>query len=367
MVVPASDSPTTFGMAKRVKRRYAVGNGPVRVGAIGYGGAFNMGKTHLTECRRGGMVPTAVCEPDEQRRAQAEVDFPGIATFASLDELLKADAADLLLNITPHDLHYPLARQCLMAGKHVVNEKPFVITTAEADKLIALAEKRKLLLSTYHNRHWDGWILRAIREIVEKQTIGRVHRIEAHMGSYQAPRDWWRSRKSVSGGILYDWGVHLLEYCFQILPGEMVEVSGFKAEGHWPSVAKKIDYRDDHVEDEAFAVIRFDDGALVNLSISHVRSDGLPDFLTFVGDRGSYGINWSGWTHRKTGRNGKIKETTGKHPKSQGHKFYANVARALAGEEDLIITPQWARRPIHAIDLAVRSAEQNKTLKTKYG
>ncbi|MEM6315001.1 MAG: Gfo/Idh/MocA family oxidoreductase, partial [Planctomycetota bacterium] len=342
----------TKGKTKpRKPKKYAIGKGEVRVGVIGYGGAFNMGRQHLTQCRKAGMVPTAVCDPDPERRTQAEADFPGIATYDSVDRMLADDGADLIINITPHNLHFKLARQCLKAGKHVVNEKPFVLTTADADKLIKIADDGKLLLSTYHNRHWDGRILRGVREIVEKQTIGRIHRIDMHMGGHDAPRDWWRSRKSVSGGILYDWGVHLLEYAFQLMPGKLTEVSGFKREGYWSQHTKTPGLADDHIEDEAHAVLRFDDGAMIHLSISHLRSDPPANVIEVVGERGSYGMHWENWQLRKVGRGGKIKETTGKHPRAQGHRFYENVAAALAGKEPLIITPEWARRPIHAIDL----------------
>ena len=84
--------------------------------------------------------------------------------------------------------------------------------------------------------------------------------------------------------------------------------------------------------------------------------------------KGSYAITWDGWTTRKPNRKGEIIEKTGKHPKSDGGKiFYQNIADHLTGKADLVITPEWARRPIHVLDLAVKSAAQNKTLKAKYG
>ena len=87
-------------------------------------------------------------------------------------------------------------------------------------QLIKEAKKQRLALSTYHNRHWDGCILKAVDEIREKKVIGDVVRIEAHMGGFGKPGDWWRTSKSISGGIMYDWGVHLLEYSLQILGGD---------------------------------------------------------------------------------------------------------------------------------------------------
>ncbi|MEM9884047.1 MAG: Gfo/Idh/MocA family oxidoreductase, partial [Planctomycetota bacterium] len=151
----------------------------VKVGVIGYGGAFNMGRSHMSQMKRAGMRPFAVCELDPARLKVAEEDFPGVETYDSLDAMLKRSDVNLLVHITPHHLHYPLAAKCVRAGKHVVTEKPFVVTTSQADRLIRLAEDRGVMVSTYHNRHWDGWIVRAVREVVDKGIIGDVFRVEA--------------------------------------------------------------------------------------------------------------------------------------------------------------------------------------------
>ncbi|MEM6853083.1 MAG: Gfo/Idh/MocA family oxidoreductase [Planctomycetota bacterium] len=341
----------------------------IKVGVIGYGGAFNMGQQHLAQMKKAGMTPFAVCELDPDRLKVAEDDFPGIETYTSLDTMLRRSDVNLLVHITPHDLHYPLAMKCVKAGKHVVTEKPFVLGTTQADKLIAAAKQNKVMVSTYHNRHWDGWIVRAVREIVEKQAIGKVFKIDAVMGGYEMPKPWWRTSKSISGGVLYDWGVHLLEYCLQVVPSTVTEVSGFAQEGFWEAQSPQdFPWRGDMNEDDATAVVRFADGTFINLSISQLRTKYEPNFLTFHGTKGSYAITWNGWTTRKPNRKGEIIEKTGKHPKSDGGKiFYQNIADHLTGKADLVITPEWARRPIHVLDLAVKSAAQNKTLKAKYG
>ncbi|HOL67474.1 MAG TPA: Gfo/Idh/MocA family oxidoreductase, partial [bacterium] len=206
----------------------------IKVGAIGYGGAFRMGKYHLDLCARAGMTPTAVTDIDPSRLEEARKDFPGIETYSSVGEMLRKSAVTLVVIITPHNTHARLALQCLKAGRHVVTEKPMAITTAECDAMIAAARSRKLLLSTFHNRHWDGCILEAVKRI-KAGTIGDVFRIEAHMGSYGQPKDWWRSSRTFSGGILYDWGVHLLEYSMQIIESEIVEVTGLDKTGYWAS------------------------------------------------------------------------------------------------------------------------------------
>ena len=340
----------------------------IKVGVVGYGGAFNMGKKHLEEMQRAGMKPVAVTEIDPERLTVATTDFPGIGTFPSLDAMLDGSDVDLIVLITPHDTHFPLAKQCVDAGRSVVTEKPFVLTTDECDRLIAAAKERDVLVSTYHNRHWDGWILRALERIHEDKALGEVYKVEAHMGGYDLPKNWWRSNKTTSGGILYDWGVHLLEYSLQVVKSDVVEVSGFAKTGYWASLADDTHrWKQDPNEDEATAVVRFASGAFVNLSISQLRSDPRPWFIAFYGTKGSYEIAWQGWTERLAGEDGKLAETKGEHPEGEGWRFYQNIADALTGKADLVITPQWARRPIHILDLADQSARQNKTLVAKYG
>lgn len=340
----------------------------IKVGVVGYGGAFNMGKQHLKQMQKAGMKPFAVCEIDPKRLEVATEDFPGIETYGALDEMLRKSDVDVLVHITPHNLHYTLASKCVRAGKHVVTEKPFVITTSEADRLIRQAEKHDVMVTTYHNRHWDGWIMRAYREIVEKGVIGDVYKAELHMGDYSMPKDWWRTSKSISGGVLYDWGVHLLEYALQVIPSEVTEVSGFAVNGYWADKApKKWLWKKDCNEDHATAVVRFANGAFINLSVGQLESN-LPEHkVGFYGTKGCYLINWDRWVTKIANAKGELKEKTGNNPKSRGDLFYKNVAQYLCGQEDLVITPQWARRPIHILDLADRSAKQNKTLKAKYG
>lgn len=333
----------------------------IKVGAVGYGGAFNMGKAHLSEMQKAGMTPIAVAELDRSRLDVARADFPGIETYNSVDEMLEKSSVNLLAIITPHNTHAELALKCLKAGRHVVCEKPFAITTAECDAMIAAAKKGGLLLSTYHNRHWDGWIMRAVKE-VKAGTIGEVYKVEAHMGGWGKPGDWWRTSKSISGGILYDWGVHLLEYSLQIIDSDIVEVAGYAKTGFWASQTK---WKKDTNEDEGFAVVRFANGVWLTLNISNLDSNPRRGFLEITGTKGSYFIDWGGW-EVTTHKDGVTVVEKGRHPESEGWRFYQNIADHLTKGTPLVITPEWARRPIHILDLACQSAKKGVALKAKY-
>ena len=334
----------------------------IKVGVIGYGGAFNMGRMHLQDMQKAGMTPRAVAEPDAARLAVAAQEFPGIETYASVDEMLEKSDVNLIVLITPHNTHAPLALKCLQAGRHVVCEKPFAITTKECDAMIAAAKKAGVMVSTFHNRHWDGSIMKAL-EVVKSGVIGDLVRIECHMGTWGKPGDWWRSSKSISGGILYDWGVHLLEYSLQLVDSEITEVAGFAKHGFWAAQSK---WGKDTIEDEGQAVVRFRNGVWVTLTITQIDTNPKRGMVEITGTKGTF--LWEYDRHEIIVRDGdRTTVTKGPNPKEQWEKYYANVAAHLTKGEPLIITAEWARRPIHILDLAGQSAAQGRALKAKYG
>jgi predicted dehydrogenase len=333
----------------------------IKVGVVGYGGAFNMGRVHLQEMQKAGMTPTAVAEIDPARLAVATQDFQNIETYSSLSAMLKKSAVDLVTVITPHNTHAPLALRALKAGRHVVCEKPMAIKTAECDAMIAAARKSGVVLSTYHNRHWDGPIRNAVQHI-RSGMIGDVVRVEAHWGSRSKPGDWWRTSKSISGGLLYDWGVHLLEYSLQIIRSDIVEVAGYAKTGYWASQTK---WKKDCNEDEAFASVRFRDGQWLTLLISTLDSNSRRGFLEITGTEGSYVLDWTfNECLRQNGADTKIQRL--RNPAGEGWRFYQNIADHLTKGAKLVITPEWARRPIHILELADLSARKGTALPTKY-
>ena len=329
----------------------------VRCAVIGYGGAFNMGQAHLSQMQDAGMTPVAVAEIDPSRLEVATSDFPGIQTFTTVEEMLETAKPDLVAIITPHNTHADLATKCLEAGASVVCEKPMAITLEECDRMIAIAREKDLLLSVYHNRHWDGCILEAVDRICNDGQIGDVFRVEAHMGSFGQPGDWWRSSRSISGGIHYDWGVHLIEYALQVIDSKVVEVSAFSKEGVW-----QTKWGDDTNQDELSAIVRFANGALLNLRITHLDSDPPAGQVVFTGDKGKYTMTQGEYKLVNVRDSEKVVRE-GKNRPGEQIKYYRNVAAALTGSGELVITAEWSRRTMEILDLATRSAVEGRALR----
>lgn len=106
--------------------------------------------------------------------------YPDACVVRTLDELLAIDSIRLVAISTPNQTHFPLAKRCLESGKHVVVDKPFTTSLAEAIELLNLAKQRNLIISVYHNRRFDA-DFQALRQTIAAGHLGRVLRFESHL------------------------------------------------------------------------------------------------------------------------------------------------------------------------------------------
>ena len=179
----------------------------IGVGLIGYGFSGATFQAPLIAATAG-MALTRIASSNPEKVKQ---DFPGVAVASEPAGVIEAADVDLVVIATPNDSHFSLGLQALRAGKHVVLEKPFTVSVAEAEELIQLAQERKLLLSVFHNRRWDGDFL-TLRECIESGALGTINTYEAHFDRYRpAVRKRWREEALPGAGTLYDLGSHLID------------------------------------------------------------------------------------------------------------------------------------------------------------
>lgn len=324
--------------------------GHIRCGLVGYGGAFNMGKHHGDQIAgTGRMSVAAVCDLSEERLEQAKRDWPGVATFTRLEDMLKGDVVDLVVVITPHNTHAKLCLAALEAGKHVVCEKPFCITTAEADAMIEAARRKNVLLTVFHNRRLDGDFL-TIKRIIGEGWIGEPYRLEGFIGGYGFPGDWWRSDKAVSGGAIYDWGAHFFDWILNLMPGEIRSVCGHYQKRVWHTVTN---------EDECEAVIHYADGRIAQFQISSIAAVPKPKWR-ILGTRGGIRVEWDNTIEVTTTLAGLKTRMNVECLPGEGHRFYALLADHIFQGEELLITPEAARRVIAVVEAADRSAKSGR-------
>lgn len=188
-------------------------NKPIKVGLIGYGFA---GKTFhvpfITTIE--GFQLSAIVSSDEQK---VKKDWPNVPVFASLEQLLaEQPEVSLIVIPTPNKTHFPLAKQALEAGKHVIVDKPFTLTVQEAVTLNQLAQTKGKLLSVYHNRRWDSGFL-TVKSLLENQILGELKYYESHFDRYRPDvRQRWRESKEAGSGLWYDLAPHMLDQVLQL-------------------------------------------------------------------------------------------------------------------------------------------------------
>lgn len=185
---------------------------PLRVGLVGYGYA---GKTFHAPLIAGvpGLQLAAVSSRDA---ARVHADWPDAEVLPEARALVQRADLDLVVVASPNDSHFPLARAALAAGRHVVVDKPFTLTLAEARELCALAHARGRLLSVFHNRRWDSDFL-TLRTLLERGALGRIVHVESAFDRFRpAVRARWRESAAPGAGLWFDLGPHLLDQALQL-------------------------------------------------------------------------------------------------------------------------------------------------------
>jgi predicted dehydrogenase len=186
------------------------------VGVVGYGPYGGMGTYHgLAATETAGLRLAAAADTVRERLTAAEGDFPGINLHDSAESLADDPDVDVAVVATPPSVHADLARKLLQSGVHVVLEKPMCLTVADADELLQLAAEQERTLTVHQSRRWDRDFL-ALRRVVEGGDLGEVFNLETFVGTYEHPCRAWHSDRAISGGAVYDWGSHHVDWIVRL-------------------------------------------------------------------------------------------------------------------------------------------------------
>ena len=343
---------------------------PIRVALIGYGAiGFEHGSAVSAVA---GLDLSLVCDRSEQRLQSAVQAFPGVRTCTDMDRVISDPDIDAVIISTPPNTHAPIAMQLLRAGKHVVTEKPFCLTTAEADAMIALATEKQRTLSVYQCRRWDPDYL-AIQQVLKQNMIGSPFHIETFIGGYAHPCDYWHSHEPISGGVFYDWGSHYLDWILNLIPDPVVAVRGVEHKRVWHDVTNA---------DQSSVHIRFAGGQEASFLHSDIAAALKPKWYVLC-ERGAIVGQWrheSVLSRRWSGdlieerlapsealprltvfirdTDDRIHEQQLTLPSMPSYAFHRNLANHLHYGEPLAVPPEEARSNIAVMETAKRSAER---------
>jgi len=318
------------------------------------------------------------------------VDYPDAKHYRTADDFFADPNIDLVIVCTQHDTHAEFAERALLAGKHVVVEKPFTVDTAEADHLIALSKKGDKVLTVFQNRRYDS-DFRTLQTLVEASAFGTITECEMHY-DFDFP-DWissWDSPGWAPGdGLMYGIGSHTIDQAL-LLFGTPANVTGFYR------ALRGIESK----TDDSFTIILQYSGAKKNLFVTVKTSAVAPmqyplkffvrgydgSFVKFGDDKQEsqimagqttatpgFGVEpeatWGLLTtkekfHESQAHDERNGKWVGKFPSANGDYlgYYVDVVKAIRKEGDVKVTAEHARNGLRVIELARESAEKGRTL-----
>lgn len=343
---------------------------PIDVGLIGFGFA---GRTFHAPVIRAvaGLRLGAILQRKGNDAANA---YPDVRIAHTLEELLASGSIQLVVIATPNTSHFDLARQCLLAGRHVVVDKPFTTSYAEAAELVALAEKCGRLLSVYHNRRFDG-DFKTLRHLIATQALGRIVLYESRYDRYrlQLRPGAWRELPGAGNGVFFDLGPHLIDQALALFGAPEAVSADVRIE------------RDGAVVDDAFDVTLRYPRLRVLLRATMLASKPAPHFLIH-GASGSYvkyGLDpqenalkrgelpgGPGWGKEPPEAWGTLSQVEGETvterlvPTGTGdyREYYENVRDAILGKAKLEVTPQGALSVMRILELAQQSSRERRVI-----
>lgn len=340
----------------------------IRTALVGYGSVGE--KMHaplITVCPNLDLV--AVVERNQEKSKEK---YPDITIYRSLEDLLEAGDADLIVIVTPNEFHFPQAKMALEAGKHVVVDKPVTIHAREARELKKIAEERGLVLSVFQNRRWDGDI-RTIQRLLAEESLGRIVHFESHFDRFRpALADNWREKDVPGNGITYDLGTHLIDQAVMLF-----------GKPDWV-YAEILSQRSGAVADDFFDISLMFGNVKARLTASVLVKAPLPRFL-LLGEKGSYikfgldvqekafkagempeGPNW-GLENAEAWGELHLEHTSMAFETERGdyRLFYQNVADAIIQKHTLRVTIDEAITVLEIIEAAFQSHHEGRRIPFK--
>ncbi|OIA98925.1 dehydrogenase [Paenibacillus sp. LC231] len=339
---------------------------------VGYGG---MGSYHAKLIKDNAYLEvTGTFDILKDRREVSQQD--GYPAYESYEQVLNDAAVDVVLIATPNDVHKELALQAFNAGKHVICEKPVTLSVSDFKEMVSAADAAGRVLMVHQNRRWDEDFL-TIKQMYNEKTIGDLFRIESRVhGANGIPGDW-RHLEAHGGGMLLDWGVHLLD---QVL---------FMVDSRITSLSSRLSFiLGDEVDDGFESVIEFENGVSVLIEVGTTNFITLPRWYV-KGTEGTGIIeDWS-LNGRVVTRNQDAVKVEPKpiqagvgltktmappseeatitgalpEPYRQSSSFFDNFAAVIQGEAEPIVKNEEVLRVLNLIEAVFESARTGETLK----
>jgi scyllo-inositol 2-dehydrogenase (NADP+) len=342
----------------------------IRVGVAGYGKAAKF--FHIPFLRT--LEQFELVSILQRSTDEAKNDFPELTIARSIDELVQQQDLDLVVITTSNDTHFDFAKKAMLAGKHVVVDKPFTNTLEEATELIRIAKEEGKILSVYQNRRYASDFI-TMRKLLAEKLLGEVHEFNATYDRYRPEpvKGAWREVDKPGSGVLYDLGPHLIDQALTLF-------------GHPSDITADIRKQRPHAKVDDYFNIWLDYGFLKVILHSGmlVREQG-PRYM-IQGTKGSFlksgedpqevrlkagdlpvgedcgrePVSSDGILH--TEKDGKVIRRTVPTEAGNFGLYYTNLYDTLVNGAPLQEKPEHGYNTIRIIQLAFESSTEKKTL-----
>ena len=345
-----------------------------KLGIIGYGGMANWHHNNI-KASFSDLEVVAAYDVAEDRIELAKKN--GLITFKSAEEFLASHLFDIVLVATPNNFHCEYVCRALQAGYNVICEKPVALNCKELYKMEETAKKAGKLFSVHQNRRWDK-DYRIVKKAYEDGMIGKPFTIESRVHGQGGMVHGWREFKVAGGGMLYDWGVHLIDQMLDLIPSKVVSV-----------YANLHCVRTLEVDDYFKLVMRFENGITAQIEVGTFHLVQLPRWYA-CGDGGALVINdWdcSGkiihtkdtvmkWEPVVVQTKAGPTRTMAPRPADtleelplpdvdvSWSSYYRNILDTIDGKTELIVTIPSVRRVLEVIEACFESDEKGEGIKT---
>ena len=334
------------------------------VGLVGFGFAGKVFHAPVIRAVAGLRLSTIV-----QRHGPPDPKYPDVEFVHSVDEMLTRKI-DLVVIATPNTSHHPIAKQCLLAGRHVVVDKPFTTTLAEAQDLVQVANQQQRFVSVYQDRRYTGDFA-TVQQVVAEGALGRVVLFESHFDRFRPERkpNAWREETLPGSGVWFDIGPHLFDQALLLFGIPEAIGADIRVE------------RDGAVVDDAFDVTLYYRHSRAVLRASMLRPPLGPTWLV-NGTKASfikYGMDPQeaalkegrtpdepDWDAEPAELYGQLitPDATRTVPtlRSSFTRYYENVRDVMLGTAELAVTPEWSLDVMRGLELAAASSRAHGVL-----
>ena len=217
----------------------------INVAVVGYGGMGRYHANHIEEFEKFNLVGIY----DIKQSACDVATEKGVYVYPSFEAVLEDERVELIVCATYNDCHKDIAIRAMKAGKAVISEKPVTMCSQDLEEMIKASEETGKLFTVHQNRRWDN-DYQMVKRVLETNELGNVFSIDSRVyGSRGIPGDW-RREKQHGGGMLLDWGVHLLDQILMLNEGKKLLTV----------YATMTNVTNDEVDDGFRAILKFENG-----------------------------------------------------------------------------------------------------------